>query len=49
MYNTIDSLIKRLDRIHIDIINNDDNITVTYTDHNGKSEYGTILKVRADE
>ena len=48
MYDTIQSLIERLDSIHIDIINNDDNLTVTYTDHKGKIEYGTILKVRAD-
>ena len=45
----VESLIKRLDRVHIDIINNDDNITITYTDHLGNVEYGSVLKVRADE
>ena len=48
MYDTIKELGNRLDNTHIDIINNDDNITITYTDNKGKTEYGSILKVRAD-
>lgn len=48
MYDTIRSLGNRLDNTYIDIINNDDNITITYTDSKGKTEYGSILKVRAD-
>ena len=48
MYDTIKALGNRLDNTHIDIINNDDNITITYTDNKGKTEYGSILKVRAD-
>ena len=48
MYDTIKALGNRLDNTHIDIINNDDNIAITYTDSRGKTEYGSILKVRAD-
>ena len=49
IYNTINALSDRINKIHIDIINNDDNIAITYTDHKGKIEYGSILKVRADD
>lgn len=48
MYGTIKALENRLDSTYIDIINNDNNITITYTDSKGKTEYGSILKVRAD-
>ena len=49
LYNTIKSLDDRINKISIDIINNDDNVAITYTDHKGKIEYGSILKVRADD
>lgn len=48
VYNSLDAYRKKLDRMQFDIINNDDNISITYTNPNGVSEYGSINKVTAD-
>lgn len=48
VYNSLDTYRKKLDRMQFDIINNDDNISITYTNPDGVSEYGSINKVTAD-
>lgn len=48
VYNSLDTYRKKLDRMQFDIINNDDNISITYTNPDGISEYGSINKVTAD-
>lgn len=48
LYNTINALTNRMERIHFDIIDNEDNLAVTYMNSNGKIEYGAIKKVFAD-
>ena len=48
VYSSLDTYRKKIDRMQFDIINNDDNISITYTNPDGISEYGSINKVTAD-
>ena len=48
IYHTIDSLSKQLRRMHFDIIDNEDNVAVTYINPDGKLEYGAIKKFIPD-
>ena len=47
--NSLDTFGKKIDRMHFDIIDNHDNIAVTYINPDGKVEYGAIKKVLPDD
>ena len=49
MFNYMKSVNSKIDRVHFDIIDNHDNIAVTYVNPTGKVEYGAIKKVLPDE
>lgn len=49
LHDTVESIASRLDTLHFDIIDNEDNVTITYTNPNGKLEYGAIRKFTPDE
>lgn len=46
--NSINALQKKLNTLHFDIIDNEDNISVTYVNPDGKIEYGAIRKFVPD-
>ena len=48
LHNRMDSLQMKMDKIHFDIIDNEDNLAVTYVNSNGKVEYGAIRKAIPD-
>lgn len=48
VYGSIKSLSDKIARMHFDIIDNHDNIAVTYVNPDGKIEYGAIKKVLPD-
>ena len=48
LYNAMKSLDQQMRRMHFDIIDNDDNLAVTYVNTDGKIEYGAIKKVLPD-
>lgn len=49
IFNYMKSVNDKIDKIHFDIIDNHDNIAVTYVNPDGKIEYGAIKKVLPDE
>ena len=49
VFNYMKSVNDKIDKIHFDIIDNHDNIAVTYINPTGKVEYGAIKKVLPDE
>ena len=42
--NTVSALSSKIDRMHFDIIDNEDNVSVTYINPDGKLEYGGFRK-----
>ena len=48
MFNYMESVNDKIDKIHFDIIDNHDNIAITYVNPTGKVEYGAIKKVLPD-
>lgn len=42
--NTVNALSQKIDRLHFDIIDNEDNVSVTYVNPDGKIEYGGFRK-----
>lgn len=48
IYNSINSLTQQMRRMHFDIIDNEDNLAVTYVNPDGKIEYGAIKKFLPD-
>lgn len=48
LYNAMKSLNQQMRRMHFDIIDNDDNLAVTYVNPDGKIEYGALKKVLPD-
>ena len=48
IYNSINSLSQQMKRMHFDIIDNLDNIAITYVNSDGKIEYGAIKKLIPD-
>lgn len=49
LYNTMKSIEQQMRRMHFDIIDNEDNLAVTYVNPDGKIEYGAIKKVLPDK
>lgn len=48
IYNALTSLDQKIKRMHFDIIDNEDNVAVTYVNQDGKIEYGAIKKFIPD-
>lgn len=48
IYNTLNTYKNQIERLHFDIIDNEDNVSITYTNPDGKLEYGAIKKVFPD-
>ena len=48
IYNSIKSLTQQMRRMHFDIIDNENNLAVTYVNPDGKIEYGAIKKFLPD-
>ena len=48
IYNTLNAYKNQIERLHFDIIDNEDNVSITYTNPDGKLEYGAIKKVFPD-
>ena len=48
VYNTLDAYKKQVETLHFDIIDNEDNLAITYINPNGKVEYGAIKKLLPD-
>lgn len=49
LYNAMKSIEQQMRRMHFDIIDNEDNLAVTYINPDGKIEYGAIKKVLPDK
>ena len=48
IYNTLNTYKNQIERLHFDIIDNEDNVSITYTNPDGKLEYGAIKKIFPD-
>lgn len=48
LYNTLESYKKKIDTLHFDIIDNEDNLSVSYINPDGKLEYGAFKKILPD-
>lgn len=48
LYNAMKSVEQQMRRMHFDIIDNEDNLAITYVNPDGKIEYGAIKKVLPD-
>ena len=48
LYDSMNSLQQQMRRMHFDIIDNQDNLAITYVNPDGKIEYGAIKKIVPD-
>lgn len=48
LYNTLEAYKKKIDTLHFDIIDNEDNLSVSYINPDGKLEYGAFKKILPD-
>lgn len=48
LYGAMNSLSQQMRRMHFDIIDNEDNLAVTYVNPDGKIEYGALKKILPD-